>query len=331
MKLKVIFEEVKFMRATSMQKDQDISVTIVINRASGHFEITEGKTALAQGIIKAAENVVMSEMTALEDENPNILLEADFYKELRLRGYHHQGLFKAVTEIRDDGLAGKIKWNNNWTTFTDCLIQFFVLMKDTRMLVLPTSLRKMVIDPQLHLQILSELEGNEKLLEVNNCPYRRIIRSGGIEIHDFGGSSVNRRRQQAEPVLESYKFIPHHPSEVLTKIDLAKVCAQLVLQNEPVKEIVCIEIDANDGKEPLAEFISRSLADLPLITSNIKYVTKKKVELENVTVEDKDISSESQVNLLIKSECTDDNEFLDIARKVLNGKGFILSREKEVS
>ena len=314
MKLKVIFEEVKFMRATSMQKDQDISVTIVINRASGHFEITEGKTALAQGIIKAAESVVMSEITAPECENPNILLEADFYKELRLRGYHHQGLFKAVTEIRDDGLAGKIRWNNNWTTFTDCLIQFFVLMKDTRMLVLPTSLRKMVVDPQLHLQILSELDGSEKVLEVKNCPYRRIIRSGGIEIHDFGGSSVNRRRQQAEPVLESYKFIPHHPSVILTKIDAAKVCAQLILENEPLKEIVCIEIDANDGKDPLAEFISRSLADLPLITSNIKYVTKKKVELENVTVEDKDISSESNVNLLIKSECTTETEFLETAK-----------------
>lgn len=178
MSMKVVFEEVKFMRATSLQANQDVSITIVINRASGNFEITEGKSAIAQGSIKVGDFVEMSEVSAPEIDNPNILQEADFYKELRLRGYHHQGLFRAVKEIRDDGLRGKIVWNQNWTTFTDNLIQFFVMMRDTRMLVLPTSLRKMIIDPKLHLQMLSQIDGDEKILSVENCPYQRIIRSG---------------------------------------------------------------------------------------------------------------------------------------------------------
>jgi fatty acid synthase, animal type len=315
MNLKVVFEEVKFMRATSMQKDQDISVTIVINRASGHFEITEGKTALAQGSIKAVESIEMSEVTTPDCENPNFMKEADFYKELRLRGYQHQGLFRAVTEIR--------------TTFTDCLIQFFVVMKDSRMLILPTSLRKMVIDPVLHLQKLSQIEGDEKVLEVENCPYQRIIQCGGVEIHEFGGSSVNRRRQQVEPVLEAHKFISHHPSQILSMINMAKVCVQLALENEPAKEIVSVEVDANDNKTPLSEFILQSLADLPLITSKIKYLTKKSVEIDNVSVEDRELSQESLVNLVIKSNCIGDSDFLKTAKGVLNGKGFILSRENK--
>ena len=160
-KMKIIFEEIKFLRATSMQKNQDILITITIHRgtalkkiffyyfeikhfipASGKFEIIEGKSGIAEGTIKHVENYSPSDITPPEKENATFLQEADFYKEMRLRGYYHRKLFRAVKEIREDGLTGKIKWNSDWTTFMDCLIQFQVLLKDTRMLILPTSIRK---------------------------------------------------------------------------------------------------------------------------------------------------------------------------------------------
>lgn len=106
--------------------------------ASGKFEIIEGKSAIAQGSIKVAESSESSEISVSERENAITLKGPDFYKEMRLRGYYHQKLFRAVEEIRDDGLSGKIKWNEDWTTFMDCLVQFQVLMRDTRMLILPT-------------------------------------------------------------------------------------------------------------------------------------------------------------------------------------------------
>lgn len=100
--------------------------------ASGKFEIIEGKSAIAQGSIKIAEDNDHSDITVSTRENSIMLQGPDFYKEMRLRGYYHQKLFRAVEEIRDDGLSGKIKWNADWTTFMDCLVQFQVLMKDTR-------------------------------------------------------------------------------------------------------------------------------------------------------------------------------------------------------
>jgi fatty acid synthase, animal type len=327
--MKVIFEEVKFIRATSMQKNQDISVTIAIHRASGHFEITEGKSAVAQGTIKAADNIEMSDVSSPESEDENMMQEADFYKELRLRGYHHQGLFRAVKEVRDDGLKGAIKWNNDWTTFTDCMIQFFVIMKDTRMLVLPTSVRKMVIDPRLHQKMLNQIDGEDKILTVESCPYQKIIRSGGVEIHEFGGSSVNRRRPQSEPVLEAHKFVAHNSSQVLSNIDVAKVCVQLALENEPVREFVCVEVDGNDDMSPFCEFIFSGLQDLPLITPKINLLTSKTVEIENINVQNVELSSIMNINLIVRSNYIEDKEFLDAAKTALNGKGFILSRTQD--
>lgn len=332
MNMKVVFEDVKFMRATSLQKNQDILVTIAIHRGSGRFEIIEGKSAIAQGSIKSGEHVEMSTISVPENEGGIFLQQPDFYKEMRLRGYYHQGLFRAVTDIREDGLKGKIKWNNDWTTFTDCLIQFQVLMKDTRMLILPTSVRKMIIDPKLHHKVLSQLNDDEKLVPVESCPYMKIIKAGGVEIHGFEGSLVNRRRPQSDPVLEVHKFISHFPSPILSNADMAKVCVQIALENEPVKKMVSVEVDSNDEKQPLSEFIFLGLGDLPLITPEINYLTTKNiVEIDNVSVSDTELSSLSNVNLIIKSNCIADREFLDTAKSVLNGKGFILSRETDLA
>lgn len=54
--------------------------------------------------------------------NTTMLDSKDFYKELRLRGYHYGGIFKSVTEIRGDGTVGKIKWTDNWPSFMDCML-----------------------------------------------------------------------------------------------------------------------------------------------------------------------------------------------------------------
>ncbi|CRK94451.1 CLUMA_CG007958, isoform A [Clunio marinus] len=327
MNLKVMYEDVKFLRATSLQKNQDIYVTINIHRASGRFEIIEGKSAIAQGCIKVAENVEISEINVPHVKDSITLNEADFYKEMRLRGYYHRGLFRAVKEIRDDGLTGRIKWNEDWTTFTDCLIQFQVLMKDTRMLILPTRIRKMIIDPKLHFQKLSQINAEEKLLEVSACPYLNIIKAGGVEIHGFEGSLVNRRRPPSEPVLETHKFVPFNSKESFSKVDIAKVCVQLALENEPGKKFVSVEIDGKDGKMPLSESVFLGLADLPVITPEIHYLTLSDVELEGVSVSNTEFSSMSDMNLIIKANCINDKEFMKTAKTQLNGKGFILSRE----
>lgn len=325
MNMKVIFENVKFMRATSLQKNQEIIVTVVIHRASGRFEIIEGKSAIAEGTIRQAEDVKMSDVSAPDNDAAVTMNEPDFYKEMRLRGYYHRGLFRAIEEIRDDGLKGRVRWNNNWTTFSDCLIQFQVLMRDTRMLILPTRVRKMIIDPKLHLQAVEKCE--DGLMDVEACPYLNIIRSGGIEIHGFEGSLVNRRKPASDPVLETHRFVAHFNSPQLSRIDAAKVFVQLALENNPSKKFTCVEVDSNDEKLPFSAEISAGIGDLPSITPEVVHLTSQHVEIENVSIQDVDLSTFSNVNLLVKSNCMNDESFIERAREVLNEKAFILSRE----
>ena len=111
------------MRATSLTKDSEIEFTIMIQPGSGCFEISEGATALVTGVIRQIENHKLSDLPEQESAESPLLNSKDFYKELRLRGYHYNGAFKSVTEARGDGLGGKVKWDMNWVAFMDCLLQ----------------------------------------------------------------------------------------------------------------------------------------------------------------------------------------------------------------
>ncbi|KAL7042296.1 hypothetical protein ACKWTF_001098 [Chironomus riparius] len=323
--LKVVFEDVKFLRATSLSKNQDVVVTISIHRGSGRFEIYEGRSTIANGFIKAGENVELMKIDVEEKKDAVKLAEPDFYKEMRLRGYYHQGLFRAIKEIRDDGLEGKIKWNDEWVTFMDCLIQFQVVMKDTRMLILPTSVRKMVIDPALHFKIIENSREQEIIFDAKCCPYINVIQAGGVEIHGFEGSLVNRRRPPSDPVLESYKFIPYKNISKVSKRNVAKICVQIALENSPMKKLSSVEI--GDESSPLSEYIFKGLGDLPLITPEVNYLTSQEVDLENVAVQNQELTSFSNVNLLIKSKCTNDNAFIDLAKSVMHENGLIISKD----
>lgn len=157
--LGVEFEDVKFVRATALSKSQDIELTVMIQPGTGRFEITEGSSALVTGFIKIVDNVKLSsiEQTPSVSEYP-VLSTKDFYKELRLRGYHYSGLFKSVEEARGDGEVAKVKWMANWVAFMDCLLQVHIVGQDSRGLLLPTGIQKLSINPTLHKAMVGEYQ-----------------------------------------------------------------------------------------------------------------------------------------------------------------------------
>lgn len=114
----VEFEDIRFLRATSMAKGQDVEFTIMIHTGTGRFEITEGNTAVVTGFITEVEKPLpLTKLRPLSPSEYPLMTERDFYKELRLRGYHYSGAFRSVTQARGDGLYGKVKWDLNWISF----------------------------------------------------------------------------------------------------------------------------------------------------------------------------------------------------------------------
>lgn len=84
----VVFENVRFERATNMSKDGKVDFLVSIMKGSGYFEILESGTCVVSGRIssqKSHNNQTINTENIQEYE----MDQTDIYKELRLRGYNY--------------------------------------------------------------------------------------------------------------------------------------------------------------------------------------------------------------------------------------------------
>lgn len=153
-----------------MPKEGSVKFLINIFESSGEFELCEGGSVAVSGKIRVPEDVSkevldLPKPVVKSEQDVFSLNNADIYKELRLRGYDYEGIFRGISESDNHGLAGKLKWENNWISFIDTMLQFSILGQNTRELYLPTRLQRAVINPREHLQAIKGLpEGESKYL-----------------------------------------------------------------------------------------------------------------------------------------------------------------------
>ncbi|XP_011883918.1 PREDICTED: fatty acid synthase-like, partial [Vollenhovia emeryi] len=158
----VVFEDVNFIRAVVLSQQNETNLTLVIQEGSNRFEIIEGDNTVVTGIVRIATNI--------EDEKISVdhfaecvnekeeMTTKDIYKELKLRGYQYTGIFRGLISASTMGLNGHIAWACNWVTFMDSMLQIMILGQNSRNLLVPTRIRKLIIDPKYHIQL------------IENCP-----------------------------------------------------------------------------------------------------------------------------------------------------------------
>ncbi|KAG4073632.1 hypothetical protein HA402_000856 [Bradysia odoriphaga] len=326
----VVLHDIQLMRATMLAKNQDVFISINIQRGTGRFEILEGTSTIATGYINNGNNTKMTDIPKPEPNAEAVIInEDDFFDEMRIRGYFHQGLFRGVKEIRSDCLTAKVKWNQNWITFMDSMTFCDVSTSGKRELLVPTDIRKMIINPKLHFQTIGNDQDGEVLVDVTVCPYMKIIKSGGVEIHEKRNKTLTRRRPR-EPVLEAHKFVPFFASNVASQHDAMKICTQILFEASLPKQLISVEVDATGeiSREPLSQYVTSAVKEIRTVICECNLLTQRKMEFRNVIVdESKELSSFSNVDLVIGNDLIEDASSLETAFSSLSDDGLIVSRE----
>lgn len=207
------------------------------------------------------------------------LSKKDFYKELKLRGYHYNGDFQSVELAYGDGSYGKIKWFNNWVSFMDCMLQLSIVRNDSRNLALPVKLRSLRIFSTYH---KNHFENNSEIeIHANS---NRIV-GGGIEIIDLKASHIQRRKPPGQPVLEKYQFIANFQAPRLTAYDISKCCSQLYLENFPTSKIsIAQALTSPEDDLVFLKGLVQSVDDLPNIHGS--YICVNMTKNENINPPD---------------------------------------------
>lgn len=320
------FEDVKFLRATTISEDTEVELTVIIQPGTGRFEISEGSSTLVTGSVREVQKFNLTEIKS-QNKDRILLPSRDFYKELRLRGYHYSGLFKSVEEASADGLYGKVKWYNNWIGFLDCLLQIQILGQDTRSLILPTAIQRMTINTASHYKMIEESGIDEPVFEAFLSNELKTIRCGGIEIVNLQANIVGRRRPPGIPVLESYKFVPYHQSMPREQRSIARIIVQLALENTSATLVKAVEIDGI-VRNTILPTIRDTLEDLPLVAPDLTLISSRTLEAErDIKVENTKVNNHSNCLIFIASNSINNSEIFDTATKIFSSRGFLVCRE----
>ncbi|XP_011305442.1 fatty acid synthase [Fopius arisanus] len=277
----IVFEDVRFLRATTLFKDVTYKLTIMINKGTGKFEVVEGGVAVVTGTVRYTLDPQEEQINVLikNHDEPEQMTSRDIYKEFRLRGYQYSGLFKAIKSATTDGSKGTIAWTNNWVAFMDNMLQMVLLGRDTRNLFVPTGIRKLVINTKKHYQEIREMPQDKQELKVYTNQHHDVIFSGGVQIHNLQASAIARRRPAGDPVLETYKFVAHRDRADVPLKDAVQLATHLALENHlgvNVRTLEALRAEETHPVEELLSFhISETLANLPMIQAEVNMVTEQ--------------------------------------------------------
>ncbi|KAL6440730.1 hypothetical protein ACFW04_003291 [Cataglyphis niger] len=261
--LPVVFENVRFQRATIMPKEGTVKFSITIFEGTGDFEICEAGTVAVSGKIRASEAIERDQVnlpppsTPPADNNILPLNTKDIYKELRLRGYEYSGIFQGIKTCDNYAITGELHWFDKWVSYLDTMLQFSILSNSHKLLYLPSRLQYAAIDPILHKQLIDKLSLDSGL-PVYYYKNVNIVKSGGVEFRGLKASLAPRRQQtQAHPKHERYTFIPYENSHNLVedpargKMHALNMLLHIVYENTAALKLKVIEIAGERVAEAL--------------------------------------------------------------------------------
>lgn len=130
------------------------------------FEVRNGDRVVVTGTVRVVSSLAKEEVkfmsTSEEEENEELLSEKDVYQELGIRGYQFSGAFRSIKSASITRTKGHVAWANNWVSFLDSMLQIQVLSLDSRGLLVPTTIRKLVIDTEIHKSQLNAMVEQDK-------------------------------------------------------------------------------------------------------------------------------------------------------------------------
>ncbi|GAB6033129.1 hypothetical protein CHUAL_012739 [Chamberlinius hualienensis] len=246
----VIIENLILHQPTILNASSVTTLAVGIMDCGGHFEISEGGSLVATGKIYEPEDPALQykdEIKVSQESSEYLKLKTeDFYKELRQRGYVYGPIFQNILEIDNRATNGTVRWDGNWVTFLDTLLQVNLIGRQTRGVLLPTSLEYLKINPLIHPPV-PDTDQSENLSIVADHIVN-IVASGGIEVKGLEVAVVNRRQQQkAATAVERYTYVPFNDKvHCVHIVEALKPSIDTILENINVPKVKAVEVGAAD-------------------------------------------------------------------------------------
>ncbi|MDX2344590.1 MAG: type I polyketide synthase, partial [Acidimicrobiia bacterium] len=206
--LPIEFLDVRFMRATMLSEEHTTELKVSYLPVGGRFEVVEGDDVVATGNVHTGDDVAIGPAPMGSTEDVPLMTGDDLYKETRLRGYQYGETFRGVQSVSLDGQHVEVRWDGNWVTFFDSLVQAS-LVREKRHLFVPTGLRRGAIDPRRQ-PAPTVIHGTGSLS-------RRRIVTNAVEFEGFDLATLLVGDRAEKPFLAAQRFVPYVENDILER------------------------------------------------------------------------------------------------------------------
>ncbi|XP_077491712.1 fatty acid synthase-like [Amblyomma americanum] len=211
----VLFENVTLHRRTALPTNGSVQFSVSIMYTSGQFEVRQASTVAASGRVRIA----VEAMSTPDKDLPNAAVETvvyeleaeDVYWELRQRGCQYGPTFKGIIKAGIQNPFGKLRWEDNWVTFIESMLQFSILRNPLRTLTTTYQLQLCHIDPQIQAQAVEK--SPECGVDVIYNHQRNTLRAGGVLLRGLMTRVSKRRSKQPVQTFQEYRFVPYMDDE----------------------------------------------------------------------------------------------------------------------
>lgn len=281
----VEFTNVRFHRATSLNPDIPVQLSILIH-VSGNFEvIDDDRTQIVTGTIKHNRNP--TPISKLFNQSRNMkainLNREEIYRELQLQGYKCLNIFQGLHSFCVDHNSGTIQWQGYWDAFMDAIVQTLLMSRNTReMLLVPAAIHKIKINAVKHTNLVAGVENSQmKFCPVLYCKETDTIVSGGIEISGVEMVAIDRCQPADTEVLEDYQFVPlMDDNRTYSLTDAVRICVQLAIEKVLTNHVSVLEA-LGDNRESIIEHFRDIILITPIVNGTFKLITDRNVPLDS--------------------------------------------------
>jgi fatty acid synthase len=339
-KMKVTIKDVEMMRVTRILANEEIVISVSVQRGTGYFEISEGNMTVVKGTILRNDDLMIKRVEPAARNPDTLMLDAeDFYKYARVRGYQFGERFKEIKSIASDAKQGKIKWRKNWTTFIDAMFQPILLQDDSFAIAVPFKVDELSIDPMMHTEMAEEQRSedpdSEVVFDYELCKGSTISVCGGIYVKGLRETRITRQNQK-RPLFESHKFVPYESDvqQPFEQSDAMKIMLTTFFETNPKLMYSIAEVSAKEEAFAV-EHLSKTIEEFPM-KIDLKLLTPVTFELKNVDVTTDDnvkkfMSGNKSADIVIRDNCLGDVEFLQQAAECMHENVVFISREDSSS
>lgn len=94
-----------------------------------------------------------------------------------------------------------------------------------------------------------------------------------LEVTQGTSAVINRRNQNLNIILESYKFVPHFPTPKMSQHDMGFFCLQFIGENFIFQNVKIIELDTNIIGSPISHHIYNISTHTQVLSIELNYLT----------------------------------------------------------